>query len=238
MHVHVLQHVAFEGLGNIEAALLNRGVRITYTRFFEHSDLPAVDDIDVVIALGGPMSANDDDQFPWLWTELRFIAEAVMNNKAVLGICLGAQLIARALGAKVYPGTEKEIGWFPVFAEPMVAKTFVFPKCTDVFHWHSETFNLPLGAVRLARSTVCHNQAFQLGTKVIGLQFHLEITPADVDRIISNCAGDLRFQQRYIQTEPELRAIPQGNYEAINQLMIKVLDYLSPPGPSLRPNGC
>ncbi len=232
MHVHVLQHVAFEGLGSIEAVLLNRGARITYTRFFEHANLPVLAEIDFVIALGGPMSVNDEDQFPWLREEKRFIAEAVASNKAVLGICLGAQLIARALGAEVYPGPEKEIGWFPVFAEPAVANTFAFPESTDVFHWHGETFDLPLGAVRLASSAVCQNQAFQFGTRVIGLQFHLETTPASADGIISNCADELLLQQAYVQTEQVLRAVPSANYEVINKLMIKVLDYLSPASPS------
>ena len=233
MHVHVLQHVGFEGLGSIEAVLLNQGVRISYTRFFEYANLPELADIDFVIALGGPMSVNDEDKFPWLREERRFVAEAVASRKAVLGICLGAQLIARALGARVYPGTEKEIGWFPVFSEPAVADSFVFPESTDVFHWHGETFDLPLGAVRLARSAVCQNQAFQLGRRVIGLQFHLETTPASADGIITNCADELLLQRPYVQPEQVLRAVSTAKYEAINKWMKCVLDYLSPASPSL-----
>lgn len=226
MHVHVLQHVPFEGLGSIDAWLSDRGARVTCTRFFEPARLPALADIDFVIALGGPMSVNDEEQLPWLREEKRFVAEAVAGNKAVLGICLGAQLIASALGARVYPGPEKEIGWFPVYAEPAMPGAFVFPAATEVFHWHGETFDLPTGAVHLARSAACRNQAFQVGERVIGLQFHLETTPGSADAIISNCAGELLPQQRFIQTESTLRDAPVARYAGINTLMTDILEYL------------
>ena len=226
MHVHVLQHVPFEGLGSIEAWLSDRDARVTFTRFFEPARLPALADIDFVIALGGPMSVNDEEQLPWLREEKRFVAEAIAGDKVVLGICLGAQLIASALGARVYPGPEKEIGWFPVFAEPAVPGAFVFPAATEVFHWHGETFDLPAGAVHLARSAACRNQAFQVGKRVIGLQFHLETTPESADAIIKNCAGELLPQQRFIQTESTLRAAPLARYAGINTLMTDILEYL------------
>ena len=225
MRVHVLQHVPFEGLGSIADWLLLRGARITYTRFFESTQLPALADVDFVIALGGPMSVNDEAELPWLRAEKRFVADAIASNKAVLGICLGAQLIASALGARVYPGPEKEIGWFPVFAAPDVSDAFIFPPSVDVFHWHGETFDLPPGAVRLASSAVCQNQAFQVGRRAVGLQFHLETTPASADAIISNCANELR-PARYIQTEAELRGVPAASYAGINALMAKLLEYL------------
>lgn len=225
MHVHVLQHVPFEGLGSIEAWLSHRRARVTYTRFFESPHLPALADIDFIIALGGPMSVNDEEQLPWLREEKHFVADAIASNKAVLGICLGSQLIASALGSRIYPATEKEIGWFPVFAEPAVPGTFVFPESAKVFHWHGETFDLPTGAVHLASSAACRNQAFQIGERVIGLQFHLETTSESAEAIISNCANEL-LAQRYIQTEPALRGVPVANYAGINSLMTKILDYL------------
>jgi len=226
MRVHVLQHVPFEGLGSIEAWLLHRGASISHTRFFESAELPPLTDIDFVIALGGPMSVNDEKQLPWLHDEKRFVAEAIASNKAVLGICLGAQLIASALGARVYPGPEKEIGWFPVFAEPPMSGTFVFPGNTEVFHWHGETFDLPSGAFHLASSAACRNQAFQIGARVIGLQFHLETTPNSAEAIISHCAKELLQQSRYIQTESALLAVPTANYAGINTLMTNILEYL------------
>lgn len=226
MRVHVLQHVPFEGLGSIEAWLSHRGARVSYTRFFESAQLPPLTDIDFVIALGGPMSTNDEKQLPWLQEEKHFVAEAIASNKVVLGICLGAQLIASALGARVYPNPEKEIGWFPVFPEPVVSGTFVFPENTEVFHWHGETFDLPSGALHLASSAICRNQAFQIGTRVIGLQFHLEATQKSAEAIVSNCANELLPKSRYVQTKSVLLSVPAANYAGINDLMKKILEYL------------
>jgi len=226
MRVHVLQHVPFEGLGSIEAWLSHRGVCVSYTKFFESAQLPSLTDIDLVIALGGPMSVNDEQQLPWLRAEKHFIAEAIAAKKAILGICLGAQLIASTLGARVYPGPEKEIGWFPVFAEPVVSSTFVFPENTEAFHWHGETFDLPSGAHHLASSAACRHQAFQFGERVIGLQFHLETTSESAESIINHCANELLPQSRYIQSESALRAVPAANYAGINTLMTNILEYL------------
>lgn len=172
------------------------------------------------------MSVNDEGRLPWLRDEKRFLAEAIAGGKAVLGICLGAQLIASALGTRVYPAPEKEIGWFPVFAEPVGAGTFVFPESTEVFHWHGETFSLPPGASHLASSAACQLQAFQIGARVIGLQFHLETTPESAEAIIGNCADELVHRQRYIQSEISMRAVPAARYAGINALMADTLDYL------------
>ena len=227
MRVHVLQHVPFEGLGSINEWLSCRRTRVTYTRFFENARLPALADIDLVIILGGPMSVNDEGPLPWLCHEKEFVAQAIAGNKAVLGICLGAQLIASALGAGVYPGPEKEIGWFPVFGQPAAPGTFVFPEVTEVFHWHGETFDLPAGACLLASSDACCNQAFQVGGRVIGLQFHLETTPESAEAIISNCSSELVPHQRFIQQASTLRAMPTNKYAGINNLMTRLLDYLT-----------
>lgn len=226
MRAHVLQHVPFEGLGSIGAWLSARRADVSYTRFFENPSLPAVGDIDLLIAMGGPMSVNDEEQLPWLRAEKRFVAQAVAQGKPVLGICLGAQLIANALGARVYPGPHKEIGWFPVTAEPRDEKTFAFPAELRAFHWHGETFDLPSGAVRLARSAACANQAFQVGERAIGLQFHLETTPASADAIIAHCRDEL-VAGPYVQTEEALRATPPPSYAAVNALMENLLDYLT-----------
>lgn len=225
MRAHVLQHVSFEGLGSISAWLSQRGARVTCTRFYESEPFPKLEDIDLVIALGGPMSVNDEEQFPWLREEKRFIVDAISSDKAVLGICLGSQLIANALGSRVYPGEEKEIGWFPILGEPLTPGTFEFPAMTKVFHWHGETFDLPERALRLASSAACLNQAFQVGTRTIGLQFHLEATCDSANELIGKCANELN-PGRYIQTEQALRSTPEPGYAEINALMTRVLDYL------------
>jgi GMP synthase-like glutamine amidotransferase len=225
MRVHVLQHVAFEGLGCIEAWLENRHATVTFTRFFESVSLPNLDDVDFIIALGGPMSVNDEDQFPWLADEKRFLAKAIQENKIVLGICLGCQLIASALEAKVYPNRDKEIGWFPVHLQQKTATTLVFPSSMEVFHWHGDTFDLPKGARLLASSIACRNQAFQIGRRVVGLQFHLESTPKSIAAMLENGRHEL-LTQRFIQTERQIRCVPAISYKIINAFMGKVLEYL------------
>ena len=226
MHAHVLQHVPFEGLGSIEEWLSHRGARISHTRMFEPSKWPVLDEIDLLIVLGGPMSVNDEAHLPWLRTEKHLIAAAIAGGKAVLGICLGAQLIASALGARVYPGEHREIGWFPVCAAAAAADCFAFPARRAVFHWHGETFDLPPGAVHLASSAACRNQAFQLGQRVIALQFHLEVTAPGVAALISQCGDELQPNQPFIQSEAALNAVPASCYASNNALMASILEYL------------
>ena len=225
MNVHILQHVAFEGIGSMEPWLRKRAANITSTRFFESWTLPEVGHLDLVIAMGGPMSVNDEVELPWLVAEKEFVRAAIEQGVPVLGICLGAQLIASALGACVYAGRQREIGWFDIEAVPQAGGVFTFPPSTPVFHWHGETFDLPAGAVHLARSAACVHQAFQIGTNVIGLQFHLETTPESADAIISHCRDEL-VADTFVQTEDALRAVPLVAYERINALRGDVLDYL------------
>jgi GMP synthase-like glutamine amidotransferase len=225
MRAHVLQHVPFEGLGSIEAWLRRREAAITTTRLFEAADLPDVADVDLLIALGGPMSVNDEATLPWLVPEKRFVRQAIEAGTAVLGICLGPQLIASTMGERVYPGPEKEIGWWPIRAETRAPSVFTFPDAVTVFHWHGETFDLPRGATHLASSAGCRHQAFQLGDRVLGLQFHLETTPASAAALIDNCRDEL-ISGRFIQTEAQLRSVPDTAYADINTLMEAVLNHL------------
>ncbi len=143
-----------------------------------------------------------------------------------VGVCLGAQLIANSLGARVYPNRQKEIGWFDIESVPGDESSFRFPRKATVFHWHGETFDLPNNAVCLARSAVCDNQAFQLGDNVIGIQFHLETTPESADSLISNCRHEL-VEGTFIQTEAAMRAVPEKAYKKINRLMDQVLSYVT-----------
>lgn len=226
MRVHYLQHVPFETLGSIEPWLKAAGCPITGTLLFESAQLPETFDFDLLIVMGGPMSVNDETLYPWLADEKEFIRKAIASGKAVLGICLGAQLIAAALGAHVYPNRHREIGWFPVQG---LASTdsfvFKFPSALNVFHWHGETFDLPCGAIHLAGSEACENQAFQIGNSVMGLQFHLETTPASVKTMVFNCGNEL-IPSDYVQTEREILAADVEQYYSINQMMGKVLAFL------------
>jgi GMP synthase-like glutamine amidotransferase len=217
--------VSFEGIGSMARWLDEYSADISYTRFFEDPTLPLLLNFDLIIVMGGPMSVNDEESLPWLRTEKQFIRDAVEKGVSILGVCLGAQLIASALGSCVYRNAQKEIGWFQIQATPSATDTFHFPKTCTVFHWHGETFDLPAGAIRLAKSAVCENQAFQIGQHVIGLQFHLETTPDSAQAILGNCATEL-IPGTYIQTESEIRDADNDSYMEINGLMREVLSYL------------
>lgn len=223
--VQVLQHVPFEGMGSIGDWLTAQRADVSCTRLFAGDPLPSVERVGALIALGGPMSVNDEETLSWLRPEKQLVRDAVARGVPVLGVCLGAQLIASALGAPVYRGPATEIGWFPVQGVPDVAPSFQFPPDDLVFHWHGETFDLPAGAVRLAGSPACENQAFQLGRNVVALQFHLETTPANVEALVEHCRNEL-VPATYVQSEQDLLAAPAERYGAINLQMQNLLAYL------------
>ncbi len=228
MRVHVLQHVPFEDIGSMAGWLVGQEAQLNYSRLFLKPDLPEVADLDLVIAMGGPMSVNDESLFPWLRQEKLFLREAIGRGVAVVGVCLGAQLIADAMGARVYPNPVKEIGWFPIEAVPGEMGGFRFPLSCPVFHWHGETFDLPSGAIHLASSRACKHQAFQLGRRVMGLQFHLETTPQSAAQLIEPCRDEL-VPGPFVHSESELLAAPLGAYTRVNDLMVEVLDYVTAP---------
>lgn len=228
MHIHVLQHVEFEGLGSIANWITGINAQLTWTRFYANDILPPLSGIDLLIILGGPMSIHDEDEYPWLIDEKIFLSKALQNETAVLGICLGSQLIATVCGAQVYPALHKEIGWFPIYGvEETDKKMFRLPNQLEAFHWHGETFDLPTGSQRLAYSASCENQAFQIGTKVIGLQFHLESTQSSIDDIIHHCADELIPNQPYIQSAYQLYNASSDCFFIINTQMYSILEYLT-----------
>ncbi len=182
----VLQHVPHELLGTLNPLLKRSGFRIRYVNFARHPDAqPSLDGYNGLVVLGGPMSVNDADRLPHLTTEMRLIEEALRRNIPVLGICLGAQLIAKTLGADVYPNKEKEIGWYDVSptdeaeSDPLLLG---FQKTETIFQWHGETFDIPKSTRHLAFSSLCVNQAFRYGNNVYGFQFHLEVDEPMIHR--------------------------------------------------------
>ncbi|MBK1715323.1 type 1 glutamine amidotransferase [Rubrivivax gelatinosus] len=226
MRAHYFQHVPFEGLGSIEPWLQGAGYAIGCTRFFAGESVPRLEDVDFLVVMGGPMSVNDEAQLTWLRAEKAFIRRAIEAGKPVLGICLGAQLIADTMGGRVFPNALKEIGWLQIEATgPADAALFRFAPALGVFQWHGETFTLPPGAVQLARSTACENQAFQLGATVIGLQFHLETTPESARALVENCRDEL-VPGPWVQGEAEILAAPPGRYRALNEVMSELLFHL------------
>jgi GMP synthase-like glutamine amidotransferase len=227
MKVHYLQHVPFECLGNIECELKKKGHKITSTKLYNEKITTMIKDIDWLIIMGGPMGIYDEKIYPWLLEEKQFIKEAISAGKIVLGICLGAQLIADVLGAKVYKNKYREIGWFPLTVTPETNNTIllkVFSKQVEAFHWHGDTFDIPKGAIAIAESKACKNQGFIFDNRVLALQFHLETTPESATGLVKNCGCELDGSQ-YVQSEDQIFANPQKFYD-INQIMSLVLNAL------------
>lgn len=182
----VCQHVPYEILGTLNPLLKSAGFRIRYVNFGRHPGAePSLEGYQGLVVLGGPMSVYDTADHPHLADEMRLIERALEQELPVLGICLGAQLIAAALGARVYPSREKEIGWYDVSpaenagGDPLVGH---FRPSEKIFQWHGDTFDIPAGAVHLASSPLCANQAFRYGDNVYALQFHLEVDEPMIER--------------------------------------------------------
>ncbi len=190
MNIHYLQHVPFEDAGHIITWARDRGHHISRTKLYENEPLPQIDNYDWFIIMGGPMGVHDSGIYPWLKAETNFIRQCLESEKPLWGICLGAQLIAHALGAKVYPSCQKEIGWFPVEATPH-GNEWGLPTSVEAFHWHGDTFEIPAGAAHLATSEACPHQAFAWREHVIGLQFHLEATENTIQGLLEHCADEM-----------------------------------------------
>lgn len=228
MHIHYLQHVPFEGPGNILDWVQRGGHTLGATRFYCGEPLPAVETLDLLVVMGGPMNVYEEARYSWLADEKRFIEQAIAAGRRVLGVCLGAQLVADVLGAKVYANADKEIGWFPVEATQAASESGLFaafPRQIDVFHWHGDTFDIPAGAMHVAHSAGCANQAFVYDERVVGLQFHLETTPASAQKIIAHCADEI-VDGRFIQSPQVMLANP-NRFKAINCAMRELLDRLT-----------
>jgi GMP synthase-like glutamine amidotransferase len=180
VQVLAFRHTPADDLGLIASALASQGILCDHADLYADPDaVCCTDGAAALIFMGGAMSANDNHSY--LRREIQYIREAVRRRQPILGVCLGAQLIAKALGARVYPSAVKEIGWAPVTFSPAASRDPLFSGLQEpenIFHWHGETFDLPDEAERLASSEVCENQAFRVGDRVYGLQFHLEVTPA------------------------------------------------------------
>lgn len=238
MRIHHLQHVPFEDLGSMQQILEESGHQLSATHLYQNTNFPEIEQFDWLIIMGGPMGIYDDSSYPWLAQEKAFIRKAIEAGKIVLGICLGAQLIADVLGAKVYANANKEIGWFDIQRSDELNNTILaqagpdsvipeplIPESIEAFHWHGETFEIPEGAIPFGSSEACKNQGFILNNRVLGLQFHLETTADSAARLIEHC-GDELDESKYVQSKDDMQK-DIGKFNKINSLMSSILQKLS-----------
>lgn len=227
MNIHYLTHVHYEGLGCIENWIKSNRHIISETPIYEKPIFPDINSFDWLIVMGGPMSVYEEDKYPWLKSEKEFISKAIRSNKVVIGICFGSQLIAEVLGAKVYAAKQKEIGWFPIHINKYLQNdnTFGFiPETINVFHWHGDTYDLPEGSTSIAESKATKNQAFVYNEKIIGLQFHFEITPDALNGMIENGLSEL-IPSEYVQSAEIIRN-NNSFYTDNNAIMFELLNRL------------
>jgi len=206
MRIHFIQHVPFETPGNLLNQAASNGHRASFTKMYEFRSFPEPQAFVRLIIMGGPMSVADKIKDRRLKNELSFIEKSIKQGKQVIGICLGAQLIADVLGARVYRNRYSEIGWWPVYLDENAADNKLLsglPAEFQAFHWHRDTFDVPRGARRLASSSGCRNQAFVYGSRVIALQFHLEVAQTNIKALIENCGSDIK-PGRYVQQPGEM----------------------------------
>lgn len=229
LRIHYFQHVSFETPGYINQWARQHHHAETYTRWYQPADLPDIDMIDWLVVMGGPMGVYEKNKYPWLEPEQAFIRECIHAGKTVLGICLGSQLIAAALGARVYPNQQKEIGWFPVQLTEAGKNCSLLkdlPDNSTVLHWHGDTFDLPAGADWLLQTAVCKNQAYLYQEKVLGLQFHFETTPQTLTEMIENCGHEL-IAASFVQNEPEIKNLAEQHIANNNQWLAGILNRLA-----------
>ncbi len=206
MRIHFLQNASFEKPGYLETLIRENGYFSTYTPLFRSTEMPDLHTFDLLIILGGPMNVYQEKDFPYLNEEKKFIEKSINAGKKVLGICLGAQLIATVLGASVTTNPVKEIGWFPVRLSDDYSKHWLLKNLPAEFvpmHWHGDTFQIPSGAQRIASSEACQNQGFIYNERVMGLQFHLETSLESLDEMVKNCHGEL-IEGNFIQKKADL----------------------------------
>jgi GMP synthase-like glutamine amidotransferase len=223
MRVHWLQHAEHEELGCIAPWLAARKIRARGTRLHEGEPLPAPDEFDWLIVMGGPMNIYEHDRHPWLIQEKKLIRDACVMDKHILGICLGAQLMADVLGGPVKSNKRAEIGWFDVqMTEDGRKNRFLtgLPERFAAFHWHVDTFAIPPDSANLLKSDACVNQAFSPSPRRLGLQFHLEVRHEDAQRWL---AEDAPAPDRYVQSAEEMLRDP-ARFAQNNALLERILE--------------
>ena len=228
MRIQYMQHAAGEGPGQIAAWAAAKGHALSGTHWYRGDVGPGAAAIDFLVIMGGGMNIYEHRNHPWLVAEKALIAQVIAQGKPVLGICLGAQLIADALGGRVYQNPEFEIGWFPVRTQESARRSPLFERFPAEFtalHWHGDTFDLPPGATLLASTDACANQAFVCRENVVGLQFHIEVRPEDVRSFVQGETAALP-KGKYVQSFEEILA-GDCYMPTVHRLLADVLDAMA-----------
>jgi GMP synthase-like glutamine amidotransferase len=229
MRCHWLGHVPFEDAANIGHWAIEHGYEVTQSRLYAGQPLPQIDQIDALAIMGGPMNIYQHRDYPWLIQEKRFIEQAIDAGIPTIGVCLGAQLIADVLGAKVMQNRAIEIGWFEVELTDEAGKSDItkdLPSHFTAFHWHGDGFEIPAGAVHLAQSQACSNQAFLYEDRVLALQFHLEYSVQSIEKMLVHCADEL-VEGPCIQDRDRITA-GLSNVPATQRILGNLLNALLP----------
>ncbi len=241
LRVHYFQHIKNEGYGSPEPYLRQQGAVITHTAFYAlapgetASVLPTIEEVDLLIVMGGSMSVNDEAIYPWLVQEKAWIKTFIDQDKPVIGLCLGGQLIANSFGATVRKNEVQELGWWPIYAvaaDPMMYQdaqqfpVFDFPEQVTVLSWHGETFELPEGAVLLAQNDACARQAYQFKHNVIGFQCHPESTPHTLQLYLEDKDEITEYTGQYIQSAAHLKQTTAQQFEPANQLLNRAIKFV------------
>jgi GMP synthase (glutamine-hydrolysing) len=217
MNIYIIQHVPYETAAYIETWAARHHHRLHVLKMYESPEFPPLESIDTCIVLGGPMNVYEEERYPWLYTEKKFIEQIIGRQIPIVGICLGAQLLAQVLGARIFQNMYKEIGWhhLTLYKSERVHSPFdSLPDTPIAFHWHGDRFEIPAGAHRLAASEACENQAFLSGENILGVQFHFESTRESIENLLRYNRNDMNrgaFVQTPGQIRQSYRFIPQIN---------------------------